>query len=341
MEPHDQESEEREILHFIVPAEASGERLDKWLTSVTDMTRSHIQLLLKEELVTVNDLAKPARTVLKGGEEILLILPEPEPLELLPEDIPLDIVYEDEELLVVNKQRNLVVHPAVGNWTGTLVNGLMAHCKVWPGINGTMRPGIVHRLDKDTSGLLVVAKTERAQNSLSQQIKGRTAKRMYLALTWANFKEESGMINAPIGRHPINRLKMAVVANGRQAQTAYTVLQHFPQMDFLKVQLLTGRTHQIRVHMAYAHHPVVGDPLYSTKEQHWGLEAQALHAHRLGFFHPLSKEWMEFTAAPPQDFQNVLKKLGRPWAEGGQEDANIDFIIGRDSNPTDHQSPGA
>ncbi|HZW49965.1 MAG TPA: RluA family pseudouridine synthase, partial [Bacillota bacterium] len=194
---------------------------------------------------------------------------------------------------------------------------------------------IVHRLDKDTSGLMVVAKTELAQNSLSQQIKDRTAKRMYLALTWANFKEESGMIDAPIGRHPINRLKMAVVASGRQAQTAYSVLQHFPQMDFLKVQLLTGRTHQIRVHMAYAHHPVVADPLYSTKEQHWGLEAQALHAYRLGFYHPRSKEWMEFTAAPPEDFQNVLKKLGRPWTEGGNEDV-FNFIIGRDPNQTNH-----
>ncbi|HZW49422.1 MAG TPA: RluA family pseudouridine synthase, partial [Bacillota bacterium] len=142
MEPHDPESEDREILHFVVPAESRGERLDKWLTSMTDMTRSHIQLLLKEELVTVSDLVKPARTVLKGGEEILVVLPEPEPLQLLPENIPLDVVYEDDELLVVNKQRKLVVHPAVGNWTGTLVNGLLAHCKVWPGINGTMRPGI-------------------------------------------------------------------------------------------------------------------------------------------------------------------------------------------------------
>ncbi|MCE5196881.1 MAG: RluA family pseudouridine synthase [Negativicutes bacterium] len=336
MELYDQTTDGREILRFIVPAEACGERLDKWLTAMTDMTRSHIQLLLKEELVTVNDLVKPARTVLKGGEEVLLILPEPEPLELLAEDIPLAIVYEDDALLVINKQRNLVVHPAVGNWTGTLVNGLMAHSKVWPGINGTMRPGIVHRLDKDTSGLLVVAKTELAQNSLSQQIKDRTAKRMYLALTWANFKEESGIINAPIGRHPINRLKMAVVANGRQAQTAYSVLQHFPQMDLLKVQLLTGRTHQIRVHMAYAHHPVVADPLYSAREQHWGLEAQALHAYRLGFFHPCSNEWLEFTAPPPQDFRDVLTKLGRPWTEGGEADGKLDFIIGRDTNPANH-----
>jgi len=328
-------NEEYEILVFHVDVEAKGERLDKWLSVVSQLSRSHVQKLLDDEMISCDDKARAASYKLKGNETIVIQLPEPETLDLIPEEMPLDICYEDDQLMVLNKPRHLVVHPAVGNWTGTLVNGLLAHTPVWPGINGVMRPGIVHRLDKDTSGLMVVAKTEQAQISLSEQIRLRQAKRLYLTLTWGNWSDKKGSIDAPIGRHPKNRQKMAVVAGGKEAHSDFEVLLSFPHADFVKVQLQSGRTHQIRVHMAYLNHPVAGDALYGTRPIPWQLEGQALHAFRLGFHHPLTKQWMEFTADPPDDFVMALDKLGYTWKKG-ENDLDLHFINGPDPIESNH-----
>ena len=322
-------NEEFEILVFQANPEANGERLDKWLSTVSQLSRTHIQKLLEEDMISCDDKQRAASYKLKGTETIVVQLPEPEILDLIPEEMPLDIRYEDEHLMVLNKPRHLVVHPAVGNWTGTLVNGLLAHTPHWPGINGVMRPGIVHRLDKDTSGLMVVAKTEPAQIRLSEQIRLRQAKRLYLTLTWGNWSDTKGAIDAPIGRHPKNRQKMAVVANGKEAHSDFEVLLSFPHVDFLKVQLQSGRTHQIRVHMAYLNHPVVGDSLYGTRPIPLQLEGQALHAFRLGFNHPATGQWVEFTADPPEDFLVALDQLGYSWAKG-ENTLDFHFIDGPD-----------
>lgn len=322
-------NEEFEILVFQANPEANGERLDKWLSTVSQLSRTHIQKLLEEDMISCDDKQRAASYKLKGTETIVVQLPEPETLDLIPEEMPLDIRYEDEHLMVLNKPRHLVVHPAVGNWTGTLVNGLLAYTPHWPGINGVMRPGIVHRLDKDTSGLMVVAKTEHAQIYLSEQIRLRQAKRLYLTLTWGNWNDTQGAIDAPIGRHPKNRQKMAVVANGKEAHSDFEVLISFPHVDFLKVQLQSGRTHQIRVHMAYLNHPVVGDSLYGTRPIPWQLEGQALHAYRLGFHHPITGQWLEFTADPPEDFLVALDQLGYSWAKG-ENTLDFHFIDGPD-----------
>jgi 23S rRNA pseudouridine1911/1915/1917 synthase len=327
--------EDHEILVFRVEPEAQGERLDKWLSTVSKLSRSHVQKLLDDEMISCDDKLRPASYKLKGIETVIVQLPEPEILDLIPESMPLEICYEDDQLMVINKPRHLVVHPAVGNWTGTLVNGLLAHTPNWPGINGVMRPGIVHRLDKDTSGLLVVAKTELAQISLSEQIRSRQAKRLYLTLTWGNWNDKKGFINAPVGRNPKNRQKMAVVANGKEARSDYEVITSFPHVDFLKVQLQSGRTHQIRVHMSYINHPVVGDQLYSTRPTPWQLEGQALHAFRLGFNHPTTGDWLEFTATPPSDFIAALKHLGYTWKKG-ETDLDFHFINGPDSIEPNH-----
>lgn len=319
--------EELERLIFLVPADQQGQRLDKWLAEVSFLSRSHIQKLLDEQMISVDDRTRPASYKLKGNEVIVLVLPEPETLDLVAQPMDLDIRYEDEHLMVINKPRNLVVHPAVGNWTGTLVNGLLAHTPNWPGINGVMRPGIVHRLDKDTSGLMVVAKTEQAQGDLSEQIRLRQAKRMYVALTWGHWAVSKGFIDAPIGRHPKNRQKMAVVLGGKEARSDYEVLLSFQHMDLLKVQLHSGRTHQIRVHMAYCNHPVVGDLLYGTRPNDYSLLGQALHAYRFSFRHPVTGIWLEFTADPPQDFIETLEHIGFTWTKGVSE-LDLHFING-------------
>lgn len=285
-------------------------RLDRWVAArAADLSRSRIQALIDEGSITVNGEVRPASYQVRPGDHICLISSPPEPLELEPEAIPLAVLYEDEDLIVLNKPRGLVVHPAAGNWSGTLVNALLNHCDDLGGINGTLRPGIVHRLDKDTSGVMMVAKNDFAQVRLSEQIKERAVKRQYAALVHGDLEQNRGVIDAPIGRHPVHRKKMAVVANGRHAVTHYLVRERFGDFTLVELQLKTGRTHQIRVHMAYIGHPVAGDPVYGPRKSALGLSAQALHAELLGFAHPRTGEWMEFSTQPPQDFEEALAKL--------------------------------
>lgn len=319
--------DEQEILVFQAQAEDKGQRLDKWLSQKAGISRTYVQKLIADRMITCADYLRPASYRLKGNERILLEVPESEELELLPEPMDLDIIYEDEDLLVVNKPKSLVVHPAPGNWTGTLVNGLLAYQDNWPGISGVFRPGIVHRLDKDTSGLMVVAKSDVAAFSLSQQLKEQKVKRLYLTLTWGNWPSLAGLIDAPIGRHPKNRQKMWVVPMGKKSQTDFQVIQAYANTDFLKVQLRTGRTHQIRVHMAYYKHPIIGDMVYGNRESPWPLEGQALHAYALAFYHPQDHRWMEFRVQPPQEFMHCLNNLGYDW-DRGVEIGELDFIDG-------------
>lgn len=247
----------------------------------------------------------------KEGDEISVEIPEPEVLDVEPEDIPLDIVYEDDSVLVVNKPRGMVVHPAVGNMTGTLVNAVLYHCgDSLSSINGVIRPGIVHRIDKDTSGLIMIAKDDNAHMKLSEQLAEHSTTRRYLAIVRDNIKEDEGTVDAGIGRDPKNRLRRAVHGIGeKRAVTHYRVLERFGKYTYIECRLETGRTHQIRVHMAYIKHPLLGDTLYGSKDQPFGLDGQMLHAAVLGFVHPVTGEYLEFRADPPEDFQRVLEKL--------------------------------
>ncbi|MBR2039757.1 MAG: RluA family pseudouridine synthase, partial [Clostridia bacterium] len=239
-----------------------------------------------------------------------ITLPDPVEYEALPQDIPLDIVYEDDSLLVVNKPKGMVVHPAAGNYTDTLVNALLFHCKdSLSGINGVMRPGIVHRIDKNTSGLLMVAKNDNSHNFLAEQIKEHSFKREYEAVVYGNVKNDSGTVNAPIARHPVKRKQMSVAVGGREAVTHYEVIERFNGFTHLRLKLETGRTHQIRVHMAYLGHPVAGDDVYGPKKVITSLNGQCLHAKVLGFIHPETREYMEFNSELPQYFKDFLKKL--------------------------------
>ena len=250
----------------------------------------------------------------KSGWIIRVILPEPEKTELLPEDIPLDIVYEDEDLLVVNKPKGMVVHPAPGNPNGTLVNALLAHCgDSLSGINGVIRPGIVHRIDKDTSGLLIVAKNDAAHQGLASQIQEHSFTREYEAVVYGNLREDQGTINAPIGRHPIDRKKMAVTEkHSRPAVTHFQVLARYGNFTYVRLRLETGRTHQIRVHMAYLGHPVAGDPVYGPKKVITSLHGQCLHARKIGFIHPITGKYLEFSSPLPEYFSTFLDMLGEP-----------------------------
>ncbi|WP_227767046.1 RluA family pseudouridine synthase [Zhaonella formicivorans] len=300
-----------EVVNFLITAEDSGKRLDRYLTEqLPELSRSRIQELIGAGQVQVNHQAVKANYKLKKDDAVTVVIPAPEPLEVLPEAIPLDILYEDGDLLVVNKPQGMVVHPAAGNYSGTLVNALLYHCRDLSGINGILRPGIVHRIDKDTSGVLVVAKNDAAHRHLAKQIKEHSVTRTYLALVHGTIKEQSGRIEAPIGRDPRERKRMAVVdKNGKEAVTSYTVLERFVDYTYLQLRLKTGRTHQIRVHMAYLGHPVVGDPKYGPQKPHFGLEGQALHASTLGFVHPRTGAYLEFTAPLPQYFADLLEKL--------------------------------
>jgi len=293
-----------------VEEEDSGERLDTLVSeSFNHLSRTMVQNLIKQGNILVDGKpVKPSYRV-KENEEVKVIMPELEVLQVNPENIPLEILYEDEDLAVVNKPKGLVVHPAHGNWEGTLVNALLYHIKDLSGINGKLRPGIVHRLDKDTSGVLVVAKNDQAHRSLAEQIKEHSIKREYIALVHGNIKENAGVIDAPIGRSKTDRKKMAVVKEGRPAISEYEVLERFASYTLVKVNLLTGRTHQIRVHFAYIKHPVVGDPLYGSGKRNLGLASQALHAHLLGIVHPRTGCYMEFTSPLPEPFQMILKEL--------------------------------
>lgn len=300
-----------EVVNFLITAEDSGKRLDRYLTEqLPELSRSRIQELIGAGQVQVNHQTVKANYKLKKDDAVTVVIPAPEPLEVLPEAIPLDILYEDGDLLVVNKPQGMVVHPAAGNYSGTLVNALLYHCRDLSGINGILRPGIVHRIDKDTSGVLVVAKNDAAHRHLAKQIKEHSVTRTYLALVHGTIKEQSGKIEAPIGRDPRERKRMAVVdKNGKEAVTSYTVLERFVDYTYLQLRLKTGRTHQIRVHMAYLGHPVVGDPKYGPQKPHFGLEGQALHASTLGFVHPRTGAYLEFTAPLPQYFADLLEQL--------------------------------
>ena len=275
------------------------------------MTRSAVQKLIAEGCVTVNGKIPDKNLKLKTGDEITVNMPEPEICEALPENIPLDIVYEDNDLLVVNKPRGMVVHPATGNYTGTLVNALMYHCgDRLSSINGVIRPGIVHRIDKDTSGLLIVAKNDFAHNILAEQIKEHSFTRKYQAVVVGNVKDDTGTINAPIGRHQTDRKKMAVtLKNSRNAVTHYKVIARYNGYTHVELTLETGRTHQIRVHMAYIGHPVAGDPVYSGKKYLTKLNGQCLHAYYISFTHPRTNEILAFSAPLPDYFTGFLKSI--------------------------------
>lgn len=305
---------------FEVDPLSVGKRLDVFLTeAAAEVSRSFAQKLIEDGLVSVNSVtAARASYKVKAGDRITVQIPSPEILRLEAETIPLDIYYEDGDVIVVNKPRGMVVHPAAGNYSGTLVNALLAHCRDLSGINGVLRPGIVHRLDKDTSGLLMAAKNDAAHCGLAEQLKDRQVKRRYLALAHGPIKENSGLVDAPIGRDPRNRQKMAVLdKNARRAITHYHVLQRFAGYTYLSLRLETGRTHQIRVHMAYIGHPLVGDPKYGPVRFHLGLDdGQFLHAAVLGFNHPRSGDYLEFSAPVPQVLENILKKLA---ADAGSE----------------------
>ncbi|MHB8124285.1 MAG: RluA family pseudouridine synthase [Desulfitobacteriaceae bacterium] len=287
-----------------------GMRIDVGVTEALDKSRSFVQNLISEGHVLVNGEIKKANYKIRLGDQVQVEIPEPRLLEVLPEDIPLDIVFEDEDLIVVNKVQGMVVHPAPGAWTGTLVNALMYHCDNLSGINGVLRPGIVHRIDKDTSGLLVIAKSDLAHEKLSEQLKEHSTARKYRAIVHGILQEPGGTVNAPIGRDPSERKRMAVTSqNSKRAVTHYTILENFREFSNVEVQLETGRTHQIRVHMAYIRHPVLGDPLYGPKQNRFNLNGQMLHAVELGFVHPRNGNWLQFSAPLPEKFIEILGKL--------------------------------
>jgi len=289
-------------------SETSKSRLDAFVNEqIEDLSRSQIQKFIKDGNILVNDQAvSKTGTKLKNGDKILVNVPEEEPLEAIPQDIPIDVVYEDEDVLVVNKPQGMVVHPAAGHPDKTLVNAILYHCKI--NDEDVIRPGIVHRIDKDTSGLLMIAKNNQAKQSLMKQLKEKTNLREYLAIVHGNFQEKSGKITAPLGRSKTDRKKQAVIEGGRHAVTHFTVLEQFENYSLLKLKLETGRTHQIRVHMQYIGHPVAGDPLYGPKHTLPG-KGQFLHAKTLGFEHPRTHEWMEFSVEPPKIFQDTLTHL--------------------------------
>lgn len=297
---------------YIIDIENVGKRIDKFLVEqLPHITRSLIQKIITDNNVKVFDTTVNKNYKLRLNDEINVTVPDPVPITAEPEDIPLEIVYEDMDLLVVNKPKGMVVHPAVGNYTGTLVNALLFHCKnSLSGINGELRPGIVHRIDKDTSGLLIVAKTDIAHKGLAQQIKEHSFTRRYEAVVHGAIKQETGTVNAPIGRHPVNRKQMAITdKNSRNAITHYKVLEVNKGFSHMELQLETGRTHQIRVHMAYIGHPVAGDPVYGPKKVVGGLNGQCLHAKTIGFVHPVTGKYLEFTSELPEYFKKFLKSL--------------------------------
>ena len=292
-----------------ITSDVQGIRIDKYI-EVDGITRSQIQKLIEDGNVLVNGNTVKTNYKLKVNDIIEITVPDPEDANITAENIPLDIVYEDSSLLVINKPQGMVVHPACGNYTGTLVNALMYHCKdELSGINGVMRPGIVHRIDKDTSGLLLVAKTNEAHLSLAQQIKDKTVKRAHECIVSGNVTAKKGTVDAPIGRHPTSRLKMAVTPkNSKHAVTHFEVLEYLNNATHLCCRLETGRTHQIRVHMQYMGHPVLGDPVYANKNP-YNLIGQALHAKTIGFVHPVTNEYMEFTKPAPDYFYELIEKL--------------------------------
>lgn len=299
-------------LIFTVLEDNNGVRIDKFISSMTDrFTRSAIAKIIEDGGVSVGGAVVAKNYKCKTNDKIIIIVPEVKPLEATAENIPLDIVYEDNDLLVVNKPKGMVVHPAAGNYDGTLVNALLYHCgDSLSGINGVMRPGIVHRIDKDTSGLLIVAKNDLAHAGLASQIKEHSFERAYECVVHGNIKEDSGTICQPIGRHPKERKKMAVTfKNSKSATTHFEVIKRYGDFTHVRCVLETGRTHQIRVHMAYIGHPVAGDEVYGPKKVQKGLHGQCLHAKHIGFVHPRTGKWLEFESELPDYFKAFLNKL--------------------------------
>ena len=305
-------AEEERILE--VTPDFDGKRIDQCLAaSFSDCSRSFLQKLLKDGKVSINGKTQKASSKVAAGDAVLVLLPEPEELNVDPENIPLDILYEDDDLLVVNKPKGMVVHPAAGHSSGTLVNALMYHCgNELSGINGCMRPGIVHRIDMDTTGSLVICKNDKAHQSLSEQLRVHSIRRIYVAIVHGNIKEDSGTVNAPVGRHPTDRKKMSThCKNGREAITHYKVLERFGDYTYIQCELETGRTHQIRVHMASIHHPVAGDPVYGPHNCITSLGGQCLHAKTLGFIHPATGQALRFDSELPEYFTHFVATLRR------------------------------
>lgn len=292
---------------IVVTEEHINKRIDNFISEVENLTRSRVQKLIEEGNVTINEKVPKVSYKVQLNQEIKLIIPDAEVLEVKAENIELDILYEDNDVIVVNKPKGMVVHPAAGNFSGTLVNAIMAHCgDNLSEINGVIRPGIVHRIDKNTSGILVVAKNNEAHLKLAAQLKEHSMNRIYVAVVHGNIKNDKGTVNAPIGRNPKDRKKMAIVSGGRHAVTHYKVLKRLHDCTILELKLETGRTHQIRVHMSSIGHPLLGDDVYGSGKNKYGFEGQALHAKVLGFIHPSTNEYMEFSSELPIEFQKLL-----------------------------------
>ncbi|MCM1244221.1 MAG: RluA family pseudouridine synthase [Roseburia sp.] len=304
-----------EQIRLVVEEKDAGMRADQFVADkCMDLSRSYIQKLIKEDHVSINGNSgiKP-KTPVCAGDEICVRLPEPKELNIEPQDIPLDILYEDEDVLIINKPKGMVVHPAPGHYSDTLVNAVMFHCgDRLSGINGVLRPGIVHRIDKDTTGAIIVCKNDHAHQCISDQLREHSITRTYRAIVWHNFSEDSGTIDLPIGRHPTDRKKRTVTqTNSKRAVTHYRVLDHLDRtFNYIECRLETGRTHQIRVHMSHIGHPLLGDPVYGAGNSKFkNLQGQVLHAQTIGFVHPTTDEYMEFEAPLPEYFETLLKKL--------------------------------
>ena len=313
MQNDEKEELEQEILEFQVTEGEENQRIDKYLSiCMTGSSRSYIQKLIKDGNVTIEDKPVKANYKVASGNKIHVRVPEPEQLDIVPENIPLDILYEDSDIIVINKGKGMVVHPAAGHYSGTIVNGLLYHCKdELSGINGVMRPGIVHRIDMNTTGVIVICKNDKAHNCIAAQLKEHSITREYHAIVYNHFSETEGKVDAPIGRHPVERKKMAInYKNGKNAVTHYEVIQDLKQnFSYIKCHLETGRTHQIRVHMASIQHPLLGDDVYGPKRSNYQLQGQTLHAKTLGFIHPTTNEYVEFSAPLPDYFSDLLRKL--------------------------------
>ncbi|MEF9990921.1 MAG: RluA family pseudouridine synthase [Romboutsia sp.] len=300
-----------EIREFLVIDQEEGDRLDVYLSEqLEDMSRSYIQKIIKNDSVKVNGKIEKSKYIVKEDDKVEIEIPKPKLLEVTPQNIPIDIVYEDSDILILNKQQDMVVHPAPGNYEGTLVNAILYHCKDnLSSINGVIRPGIVHRIDKDTSGLLMIAKNNNAHNSLAEQLKDHSITREYEFICYGVVKEDKITVNKPLGRNPKDRLKMAVVMGGREAITHFEVIERFDNFTHMRARLETGRTHQIRVHALSINHPLLGDSLYGSKNTKFKLKGQTLHAKKIGFIHPSTKEYIEFDSELPSYFKAVINKI--------------------------------
>lgn len=301
------EGDADDIIELI--ADEGGQRIDCFIAERTQLSRSFVKKVINEGNAMLNSKRCKASSSVEVGDEVTIILPPVKATELVPENIPIDIVYQDSDIAIINKPVGMVVHPAVGNEKGTLVNALMYHIKDLSGIGGEQRPGIVHRIDKNTSGLLVVAKNDFAHNFLANELKTHNVKRTYLALCAGNFPNDEGTVNAPIGRDRRERKRMCVDRSGREAITHYKVLERYGEITLLEVKLETGRTHQIRVHMSYINHPLIGDDVYSSGRNNLGFNGQALHAYKLELIHPRTGQLMEFEAIPPEHYIKAIQRL--------------------------------